>query len=82
MTDSQTIGTAKAHFAKILKQQLDRVEYLKQDQKWTDFNEVKPIRIGILGGDGIGPVISTEARRVLEYLLRLELEVTKLLVLI
>ena len=70
MADSQTIETAKAHFAKILEEQLDRVERLKQDQEWTDFSKVKPIRIGILGGDGIGPSIAAEARRVLEYLLR------------
>ena len=70
MADSQTIERATAHFAKILEEQLDRVERLKQDQEWIDFNEVKPIRIGILGGDGIGPSIAAEAMRVLKYLLR------------
>ena len=70
MADSQTIERAKAHFAKILEEQLDRVERLKQDQEWTDFSKVKPIRIGILGGDGIGPSIAAEAMRVLKYLLR------------
>lgn len=70
MADSQTIERATAHFAKILEEQLDRVERLKQDQEWTDFSKVKPIRIGILGGDGIGPSIAAEAMRVLKYLLR------------
>ena len=69
MADSQTIERATAHFAKILEEQLDRVERLKQDQEWTDFSKVKPIRIGILGGDGIGPSIAAEAMRVLKYLL-------------
>ena len=70
MSETQTIDAAKTHFGTILKEQLDRVERLKQDQEWTDFNKVSPIRIGILGGDGIGPAIAAEARRVLEYLLR------------
>ncbi len=73
MTDPKTptaIDAAKTHFAAILEQQLDRVERLKQDLEWTDYSQVKPIKIGILGGDGIGPFISAEARRVLEYLLR------------
>ena len=73
MTDPKTpkaIDAAKTHFAAILEQQLDRVERLKQDLEWTDYSRVKPIKIGILGGDGIGPFISAEARRVLEYLLR------------
>jgi isocitrate dehydrogenase (NAD+) len=38
--------------------------------EWIDFSAVKPIVIGILGGDGIGPYIAAEAQRVLEYLLR------------
>ena len=70
MADTQTITNATSHFATILREQLERVERLKQDQEWTDFSQVNPVRIGILGGDGIGPAISAEARRVLEYLLR------------
>ena len=74
MSETQTIDAAKSHFGTILQEQLERVERLKQDQEWTDFTEVSPIRIGILGGDGIGPAIAAEARRVLEYLLRQQVE--------
>ena len=70
MSDAQVIQAAEKHFGTILEQQLERVERLKQGQQWTDFTKVKPIQIGILGGDGIGPYIGIEARRVLEYLLR------------
>ena len=70
MANAQAIEAAKEHFGKILEQQLDRVERLKQEEMWTDFRATKPIVIGVLGGDGIGPYICTEARRVLEYLLR------------
>jgi isocitrate dehydrogenase (NAD+) len=49
---------------------LARVERLKQQPDWLDFNQVKPIKIGMIGGDGIGPTIAIESQKVLEYLLR------------
>jgi isocitrate dehydrogenase (NAD+) len=64
------IEAAKTHFGKILEEQLVRVERLKQQPDWLDFNQVKPIKIGMIGGDGIGPSIAIESQRVLEYLLR------------
>jgi isocitrate dehydrogenase (NAD+) len=64
------IETAKTHFGKILEEQLARVERLKQQPGWLDFNQIKPIKIGMIGGDGIGPTIAIESQRVLEYLLR------------
>jgi isocitrate dehydrogenase (NAD+) len=64
------IEAAKTHFGKILEEQLARVERLKQQPDWLDFNQVKPIKIGMIGGDGIGPSIAIESQRVLEYLLR------------
>jgi isocitrate dehydrogenase (NAD+) len=70
LANPQVIEAAKEHFGKILQEQLDRVDRLKAEVPWTDFSKVKPIQIGILGGDGIGPYISAEARRILEYLLR------------
>ena len=64
------IDTAKTHFGKILEEQLARVERLKQQPGWLDFNQIAPIKIGMIGGDGIGPTIAIESQRVLEYLLR------------
>jgi isocitrate dehydrogenase (NAD+) len=64
------IEAAKTHFGKILEEQLARVERLKQQPEWLDFNQVKPIKIGMIGGDGIGPSIAIESQKVLEYLLR------------
>jgi isocitrate dehydrogenase (NAD+) len=64
------IETAKTHFGKILEEQLARVERLKQQPDWLDFSRIKPIKIGMIGGDGIGPSIAIESQRVLEYLLR------------
>ncbi|MBM3925390.1 MAG: isocitrate/isopropylmalate dehydrogenase family protein [SAR202 cluster bacterium] len=74
MADTKAISAAKEHFGKILEQQLARVERLKKDEPWADFSKMKPIKIGIIGGDGIGPFISAEAQRMLEYLLRKEVD--------
>ncbi len=63
------IEAAKAHFGKVLAEQLERVERLKQQPDWLDFDTISPIKIGIIGGDGIGPFIAAEAQRVLEHLL-------------
>jgi len=68
------IEEAKEHFGKILEEQLERVERMKKAEEWIDYAKLKPIIIGIIGGDGIGPYISKEAQRVLEFLLKKELE--------
>jgi isocitrate dehydrogenase (NAD+) len=68
------IEEAKEHFGKILEEQLERVERMKKAEEWIDYAKLKPIIIGIIGGDGIGPYISKEAKRVLEFLLKKEIE--------
>ena len=70
MDNSQAIEAAKQHFGTVLEQQLERVERLKEEGDWVDYSTLSPIIIGMLGGDGIGPTISDETQKVLEYLLR------------
>ena len=70
LTNASAIEAAKEHFGVVLQQQLDRVDRIKQEGDWTDYGAVRPIIIGMIGGDGIGPTISAETQRVLEYLLR------------
>ena len=77
MSDSQATERAKEHFGRILEQQLERIERLKQDQKWTDYTSLEPIIIGVIGGDGIGPTITAEAQHVLESLLKEQVDVGK-----
>ena len=64
------IEAAKAHFGKVLEEQLARVDRLKQQPDWMDFSKLSPIKIGMIGGDGIGPTIARESQSVLEHLLR------------
>jgi isocitrate dehydrogenase (NAD+) len=63
------VEAAKKHFGQVLEEQLERVERLKQQPDWSDFNKISPVKIGMLGGDGIGPGIAAESQRVLEHLL-------------
>ena len=74
MVDKQVLEAAKEHFGKVLEGQLDRVENLKAEGDWTDYSAVQPIIIGVLGGDGIGPTITEEAKNVLEYLLKQQVD--------
>ena len=74
MADPQVINAAKDHFGKVLEQQLHRVERLKQEGAWIDYGSIRPINIGVIGGDGIGPTISAETQRVLCSLLRERVE--------
>ena len=67
--DYSAIEKAKEYFGQIVEEQLKRVEDIKQAQDWIDYSQLKPIIIGILGGDGIGPFIAAESRRILEFLL-------------
>jgi len=64
------IKIAQEHFGKILEKQIKRIEEVKKAQEWIDYTKVKPLIIGVLGGDGIGPYITGEAQRVLELLLK------------
>ena len=59
-------------FRKILEKQLVRVEDMKAQGDFTDYDALDTIKIGICGGDGIGPTISAEAERVLKFILSKE----------
>jgi isocitrate dehydrogenase (NAD+) len=71
---NEAIEGAKEHFGRLIEEQLARVQRMKQDEQWADYAAMNPIVIGVCGGDGIGPYISAEAQRVLEYLLAPEVE--------
>jgi isocitrate dehydrogenase (NAD+) len=72
--DTKVLERAKDHFAQLIEQQLARVDMMKKGQEWVDYEKVKPIVIGVCWGDGIGPYICQQTQRVLEFLLKPELE--------
>ncbi len=71
---NNSIKKAMEHFGGILEKQIKRVELIKKATDWIDYTKVKPIIIGVLGGDGIGPYITAEGQRVLEQLLKDEVK--------
>lgn len=66
----EQIEAAKEQFGKLLEKQLVRVENMKAQGDFTDYKALDKIIIGVCGGDGIGPAITAQAQRVLEYLLK------------
>jgi isocitrate dehydrogenase (NAD+) len=69
MIHTESIEKAKDHFAKLLEQQLLRVDQIKAGDTWVDYSKLHPLIIGVVGGDGIGPYITEQAVRVLRYML-------------
>ena len=66
------------HFEKLLEQQAARVERLKNEGDFVDYKGLDKLIIGVVGGDGIGPMITSQAQRVLEYLLKDEIAAGKI----
>ena len=59
---------------KLLEEQVERVERISRPVEWIDYSKLEKLVIGIIGGDGIGPIIAKETARVLETLLQKEIE--------
>ncbi|MFX0134457.1 MAG: isocitrate/isopropylmalate family dehydrogenase [Candidatus Hodarchaeota archaeon] len=64
------VQNAKDHFEKLVREQLNRIENLKKGADWIDYSTLRPIIIGICGGDGIGPEITKHAETILKFLLK------------
>ena len=65
------------HFEELVKEQLARVERMKNDHTAIDYSVLSPVIIGVIGGDGIGPAITAVARQLLEYSLKDEIAAGK-----
>ena len=61
------INKACEAFRILLEEQMNRIANMSTEK--TDFSSKATVTIGIVDGDGIGPIITTQATRVLEKLL-------------
>ena len=66
---TKNLDAACEKFRAILEKQLSRVEDMKAQGDFTDYSALDTIKIGVCGGDGIGPIITKEAARVLKFML-------------
>ena len=64
------IEAAKEKFGQLMEKQLKRVEEMKAQGDFIDYKSLDKIIIGVCGGDGIGPAITKQAQRIMEYLLK------------
>lgn len=69
----QYIDSAVEHFRALLTEQIARQQKMEKDNNVTDYSKLDKIVIGICYGDGIGPIISKESKRLLEYILKDEI---------
>lgn len=70
MDRQEYILNAQKHIETVLNKQFDRIEKMKAQSDFVDYSKLDCIKVGIVGGDGIGPHITSQAKRVMEYLLK------------
>lgn len=69
MGRSEYIKQAKEHFGQLIEEQFDRIDKMKSINDFVDYSSLDKVIIGIVGGDGIGPYITAEAQKIIEFLL-------------
>ncbi len=67
------VDSAVEQFKNLLTEQIARQQKMENDKKYTDYEKLDKIIIGICGGDGIGPIISAESERLLNFILKDEI---------
>ncbi len=67
------INSAVEQFKTLLTEQIARQQRMEADTDYTDYKNLDKIVIGICGGDGIGPIISRESDRLLQFILKEEI---------
>ncbi len=76
MTEQQ-IKQATEKFEALIREQSDRSDRIKQQGDFVNYENLDKIIIGVCGGDGIGPIITKESARVLEFMLQDEVKAGK-----
>ena len=65
----ENVKAEQEKFGELIQSEFERIEHMKADNEVTDFDKLEKIVIGVLPGDGIGPIIMKQALRVLNDLL-------------
>jgi len=78
MDRTEYVNNAVEHFRDLLEKQIAREDKMKEGGQVTDFSKKESIVVGMVPGDGIGPIIMEEAEKVLYRLMGDELASGKL----
>ena len=73
-----SIEQAKEKFGELIQSEFERIERMKADTTVKDYSKLERIVVGVLPGDGIGPLIMKQALRVLEALMKTEIDSGKI----
>lgn len=74
----ECVKTAQEKFGELIQSEFDRIERMKADTEIKDYSKMEKIIVGVLPGDGIGPIIMAQAVRVLKTLMKEELAAGRL----
>ena len=78
MNNADQIRSAQEKFGELLTEQFAGIEKMKAEKDFIDYEKLDNIIIGVVGGDGIGPAITAQAQRILEFLLADEVQKGKI----
>lgn len=74
----ECVADAKEKFGELIQSEFGRIDRMKADTEIKDFSKMEKIELGVLPGDGIGPIIMKQALRVLDVLMKEELKTGRL----
>ena len=73
------VDNAVNQFRALLEEQIARSERMKHAAPAKDFARLETVTIGVIDGDGIGPIITGQSMRVLQALLKDEIAVGRII---
>lgn len=73
----ENLQAALQKFEALVREQSARSDRIKAEKEFLNYEKLDKIIIGVCGGDGIGPIITKESARVLEYILADEVKAGK-----
>ncbi len=74
MGNTNNVKLAQEKFGQLIEGEFERIEKMKAGAEVTDFSKLDKIVVGILPGDGVGPILMKQALRVVRTLLAPEIE--------
>ena len=78
MNQEEMIKKAQESFGELLRSELARIEKMKKSDEIRDYSKAEHITVGILPGDGTGPILMKQALRVMEELVGEEIRSGKI----